>query len=218
MVCRAQRARYLVTHVGVAVFGVAFGYAVHANALPFNDDMVHDQFKTSEVMRDRPEGSIPVGAGKYRVSETLATKNLTPEGIAARAEVQSPFPSTEKSVAAGRRLWAVNCSPCHGSYTGEADPNLPTSAKFLKSIDPAVAGATSGPTLVSKSYITDPAKSDGHLFSYIHFGGLAVMPRYGYKLSPEEHWNIIHYIRWMQEDFSAVLGMEEQDNGEGDSE
>ncbi|MCB0331689.1 MAG: cytochrome c, partial [Bdellovibrionales bacterium] len=48
-------------------------------------------------------------------------------------------------------------------------------------------------------------KSDGHIFSYIHFGGVAIMPRYGYKLSPREHWDIVNYIRWMQKDFSKLL-------------
>ena len=176
-----------------------------ALALPFNDDMVHDQFKTSEVMRAAPKGSVPVGAHRYYVDPVLASKNLTDEGRAARAALKNPVPSSPESVSRGKRLWAVNCSPCHGQYTGKEDPAYGGSAKFLKSIDPAVAGATSGPNLVTETYLRDPSKSDGHLFSYIHFGGLAVMPRYGYKLSLREHWDVVNYIRWMQSDFTEVM-------------
>jgi hypothetical protein len=189
-----------------------------AHALPFNDDMVHDQLKTSEVMRDAPEGSVPVGAHKYRFDNVLATKNFTPEGMAARAELQNPVESTPLSIKNGERLWAINCTPCHGKYTGEADPNMPTTAKFDRAIIPAVAGATTGPVLVSESYANDPTKSDGHIISYIHFGGLAVMPRYGYKLSKSEHWDIVNYIRWMQEDFLEKIGKKEDPTEKGQDE
>lgn len=198
MVCKT------VTRIGIS-FLCCLAVVAEVSALPFNDDMVHDQFKTSEVMRAAPEGSVPVGAHRYHVDAVLATKNLTSEGISARAALKNPVPSTDESVARGKRLWAVNCSPCHGTYTGKEDPAYGGSAKFLKSIDPAVAGATSGPNLVTESYLKDPSKSDGHIFSYIHFGGLAVMPRYGYKLSLREHWDVVNYIRWMQSDFTEVM-------------
>ena len=160
-------------------------------ALPFNDDMVHDQLKTSEVMRDAPQGSVPVGGSKRYVKDRASGLTL-----------KNPIPRNAGSVENGKRLWAVNCTPCHGRYTGEAHPEFSSMAVFEKPIDPIVAGATSGPVLVSKGYIEDGSKTDGHLFSYIHFGGLAIMPRYGYKLSPREHWDIVNYIRDMQQDFS----------------
>ncbi|MCB0331471.1 MAG: hypothetical protein KDD70_17490, partial [Bdellovibrionales bacterium] len=129
-----------------------------ASALPFNDDMVHDQYKTSEIMRDAPRGSVPVGATQYHADDVLTTKNFTPEGMAARAALKNPVESSEASVKSGKRLWAVNCSPCHGIYSGKADKEYPTSAKFDRGIDWTVAGGVPGPSLVSESYINDSTK------------------------------------------------------------
>jgi mono/diheme cytochrome c family protein len=167
-------------------------------ALPFNDDMVHDQYKVSEVMRDRPSGSVALGSSKRYVTDRNAALSL-----------KNPVPFTKSSIARGNRLWEQNCTPCHGRYTGKAHPDFPSMAVFEKPIDPAVAGATSGPQLVSKTYIEDPSKSDGHIFGYIYFGGLAIMPRLGYKLSPGEIWDIVNYVRDMQRDFRGVLGLKE---------
>lgn len=164
-------------------------------ALPFNDDMVHDQYKVSEVMRDGTKGTVAVGSLARSVKDR--TEGLT---------LKNPIPFTEGSIARGKRLWDVNCTPCHGRYTGKAHPEFKTMAVFEKPIDPLVASATSGPQLVSKAYIEDPSKTDGHIYSYIYFGGLAIMPRYGYKLAPSEIWDMVNYIRYMQEDFKKLLG------------
>jgi len=53
----------------------------------------------------------------------------------------------------------------------------------------------SPPDLINDYY---RQKSDGYLYGTIHFGGLAVMPGLGWKLSPEEHWDIINFIRQVQ--------------------
>ena len=185
---RNQVLQLMVCCLGIACFSTA------AYALPFNDDMVHDQYKTGEVMRDAPEGSVPIGAAERYVKDR-------PEAVL----LKNPVPRSQSSVKNGERLFAVNCVPCHGRYTGLAHPQDGTSALFEKPINPSVAGATAGPLLVSKSYIEDPTRTDGHIFSYIYFGGLAIMPRYGYKLAPREQWDIVNYIRSIQDDFKNVM-------------
>src|SRR5690606_42104994 len=50
---------------GIFLSGVVFGIAHGAHALPFNDDMVHDQYSVGEVLRAEPPLSIPLGSGKF---------------------------------------------------------------------------------------------------------------------------------------------------------
>ena len=46
-----------------------------------------------------------------------------------------------------------------------------------------------------KIYMT---KTDGYLYATIHYGGLVIMPGLGWKLSDSEHWDIINYLRSVQ--------------------
>ncbi len=143
-------------------------------ALPFNDDMFHDQYKTGEVMRSNPEGSIPVGAkgrviGSKEEAETLV----------------NPLKGSKVSEVRGQRLWETNCTPCHGAFKGDG----------FERVIPLTTGLPLGPDVSVAAY---KERSDGYLFGTIHFGGLALMPRYGYKLSITEHWDLVNYIRMTQ--------------------
>lgn len=140
-------------------------------ALPFSDDMVHDQPKVSEIMRPAPEGSVAMGSSARYVKDKEAALALT-----------NPISGDAFSVERGERLWDVNCTPCHGQYA-EDGYKAGVVNKFLP-----------GPDLTA-DYIS--GKPDGHFFSYIYFGG-AIMPRYGWKLSMREHWDIVNYIRNQQ--------------------
>jgi hypothetical protein len=42
------------------------------------------------------------------------------------------------------------------------------------------------------------ARSDGFIYAYIRLGG-AVMPSYAAQVSVREAWDVIHYIRHMQQ-------------------
>lgn len=153
---------------------IFFAGATTVSALPFNDDMVHDQLSVGEVMRSAPKGSIPLGANEHYVKDK-----------AAAAELKNPISGDEQSTKNGKRLWDVNCSACHGLWTG---------AGFERAI-PLETGLMLGPDLTADFY---KGKSDGELYAAIQFGGLAVMPRYGWKLSPKEHWDIVNYVRHLQ--------------------
>lgn len=52
------------------------------------------------------------------------------------------------------------------------------------------------PDITQEPYRT--GRSDGNIYGIIHFGGMAVMPALGWKLSPTEHWDIINYVRHVQ--------------------
>jgi mono/diheme cytochrome c family protein len=144
-----------------------------AEALPFNQDMVNTQYSNGTIMRPAPEGAVSVAeanrwVGKKR-EDALALTNTVP-------------PSVE-SVSKGKRLYHINCSPCHGRMLeGEYVPG-------------AVSQQVPGPNLFMAFYKDRP---DNHFFQFIYFGGMAIMPAYGWKFSIEEHWDIVNYIRSVQ--------------------
>ena len=115
-----------------------------------------------------PPGSMPRGG-------ELSYPKEEREAAALR---KNPIPSTPASVKKGSELFAVYCTPCHGS-SGKGDGLV--SAKFVPPAD-----------------LTNPelqkARTDGYWQSYLSAGG-AVMPSYGEALSPEERWHVVNYLR-----------------------
>ncbi len=155
--------------------GIVLLSPLMAQALPFNNDMVETPaLKTGSIVRSKPADTIPIGAHEYRVGSKEEALTLT-----------NPNKVGPLNVSNGKRLFTVNCTPCHG-YQDEkgVTPSLVAQKQLM-----------AGPDLGSDLYAARP---DGLFYGTIHFGGMAVMPRVGYKLSPEETWDIVSYIRWMQ--------------------
>jgi len=159
-----------------------FWFARPGGALPFNDDMVHNQFSTNEVMRPTPKRSVPLGSLERYIA--------SPEEAEA---LENPIAGDSASVFRGQRLWNVSCSPCHGVYdNGSFHREIPIESGliYLNFEDPSYWDTES-------SGYRD--LSDGFIFRYIHFGG-AIMPRYGWKLTITEHWDIVNYINSIWEE------------------
>lgn len=113
----------------------------------------------------QPAGTVPRTGGELVVAR---------EAYAAR---KNPIPSTPASIANGKKLFDIYCTPCHGA-TGKGDG--PVTPRFIPPPDlanPVVQGRT-----------------DGHMSYYIGYGG-AIMPAYGEALSVQERWDIVNYIR-----------------------
>lgn len=144
-----------------------------ALSLPFNDDMVDSQLRTGTIMRPKAKGSVPKGSLSYRVESKEEAEKLK--------NIRKDSPLTVKR---GKLLYQSNCYPCHGNI--EAEPYTPGPVA-LKGLMP--------PDITDKYY---HEKSDGYFYGTIHFGGLALMPPLGWKLSPEEHWDIVNYVRSVQ--------------------
>lgn len=111
----------------------------------------------------------------------------TPEDRArATAEIiKNPFPITAKGLAAGKELYNIFCATCHGE---KAD-----GLGYLVRDDGGKYPAQPA-NLVNDEFI---AASNGRFYhSIMH--GLNVMGSYADKLSFEERWQVIHYIRSLQ--------------------
>lgn len=156
-----------------AILAVLAGVLIsrEASALPFNDDMVDIQKRTGAIMRQKVPGTVPVGSSAYYLAKKADAENLT-----------NPLKDDPNSVASGQRLWMINCSPCHGDISKK-----PYTAGYVASKLPLVPPDPTGDAYKSRT--------DGFFYGTIHFGGAALMPPLGWKLSPNEHWDIINYIR-----------------------
>jgi mono/diheme cytochrome c family protein len=162
-----------VINLGVILLGAALGVVSSAAALPFNDDMVSVQKRTGVMMRQKAPGTVAIGMSKYHVANREAAEALT-----------NPLKGDAKSMANGKRLFAVNCLPCHGDIS-------------KKPYEPGQVGKKSlqtPPDLTSDMYKT---RTDGSIYATIHFG-IRLMPGHGWKLSPTEHWDIVNYVRSQQ--------------------
>ena len=151
--------------------GIILSAPLQVEALPFNDDMVDVQPNAGELTQPRVEGTVPVGM----LEDALLTKETA-------LTLTNPLTSTDDVLVRGKVLYQINCSACHGNI-GEKD------------YAPGVAGSKMGAPDLSHQMYRD--RTDGHVFSYIHFGG-AIMPRLGWKLSTRETWEIISYVREVQ--------------------
>lgn len=147
-----------------------------ASALPFNKDLSDVQLRAGSMMRPKAKNSVPVGSLEYRVESKEQALGFT-----------NPLAGDEASAKRGDRLFSVNCSPCHGDITSRPYKRGPVADKSQ------MLGIV--PDLKDELFKSKP---DGHFYGIIHFGGMAFMPAYGWKLSPTEHWDIVNYIRKVQ--------------------
>jgi mono/diheme cytochrome c family protein len=148
-----------------------------AFALPFNQDMVGGQLSVGDIHRPEPENSKQRGAESRYSGETR-------EGAAG---LTNPVPATAASVHHGERLYQANCSMCHGRRIDG------------KQVEGGVQHLLPGIPLF-EAYMKE--KPDAHYFQFVKYGGMAIMPAYGWKFSTEEIWDIVNYIRLVQKEVS----------------
>jgi mono/diheme cytochrome c family protein len=142
-----------------------------ASALPWDVDMATQQsLKPNEVGRAPVPGTVPMG-GRERLRIAVPLDE--------RADaLKNPISMSEASVWRGKEIWTANCYTCHGNLTTEKGPV----GQFIA---------------VPDVMATKDLRTDGYLFSLIH-NGRGNMPRYGYKLSIDDHWHVVNYLRYLQ--------------------
>lgn len=110
----------------------------------------------------------------------------------------NPIPASEDSIALGKTLYEANCVACHGA-AGRGD------GPAAEGLDP--------PYPPPADFTTGHARShyDGEFFNWIKSGKPpTAMPAFGDRLSDEEIWHVINYVRWLQEnpDLAAAEAQE----------
>jgi cbb3-type cytochrome c oxidase subunit III len=108
-------------------------------------------------------------------SPTAPHKGGNPEA----SKIMNPVPATPDSIAAGKRAYARLCANCHGP-AGKGDGG-------------GAAGGTMPADLTDAMW--DYGSSDGEIFTVIRDGTSADMGSYAERLSPQEIWSVVNYIK-----------------------
>lgn len=99
--------------------------------------------------------------------------------------INNPYPITDSGISKGKALYTIYCATCHGEK-GDGAGYLLRDDGGKYPVQPA--------NLMLDTFIT---ASNGRFYHSIMFG-LNLMGPYADKLSYEERWQVIHYIRSLQ--------------------
>ena len=124
-----------------------------------------------------PNGSVPYYYDDTEEERTRAMNEIT----------TNPFPITDAGLARAKPLYEINCGICHGNK-GDGNGWL-VDEKNKNAVYP------NQPALLTNDEFT--AASEGRMYHAIIYGK-NVMGGYADKLSYEERWQVIHYIRSLQ--------------------
>lgn len=153
------------------------GVAGYAHAFPWDKDMVDQpSVKPQEAVAPQASGGIPTRGG-----ETLPAPETEAGMFAAKdaaVSIENPVPATAESIARGEILYRDTCQVCHGA---EGRGDGPVGAVF----EPV-------PVDLNDAYTQDQA--DGQIFFTLTRGRVA-MPFYRDRLTQQDRWDVINYIR-----------------------
>lgn len=148
------------------------------------------------------QSKIDVIRGKHQLNAQATTVNghvgfyyadNEDERLRAIAEIKSnPFPITSKGLEIGKELYTINCAICHGDAGDGA-------GYLVRDPNPA-AGDPGGkyPAAPANFLLDDLINSSNGRYYFSIIYGKNVMGGYADKLSFEERWQVIHYIRSLQ--------------------
>ncbi len=160
------------------------GYA--GVALSANDSMLEEE----EALLEGAEGGIKVPVNGH---VPFYYGNSEEERQRAMEEIrENPYYITEEGLAKGKELFNIYCAICHGEK-GDGDGYL------VRDANPAT-GDPGGkyPAAPVNFTLDDFVNSSNGRYYYAIMYGKNVMGSYADKLSYEERWQVIHYIRSLQ--------------------
>ena len=141
-----------------------------------------DFFNDHRASRPKVDGTV--ARGHLRVDTALYTGKQGDQDIDF-----FPFPITREDLTRGQQRFNIYCSPCH-SRVGDGNGLV------------VMRGFRQPP-----SYYTDKLKQApvGHFFD-VMTNGFGAMPSYASRVTPEDRWRIIAYIRALQLSEDAKVG------------
>lgn len=139
------------------------------------------------------EIAVPVnGSAPYYYEDTEE------ERTRAMAEIiNNPYPITEAGLARGKELYDIFCGICHGE---KADG----SGYLVREASPGDAGGVY-PAAPANFLLDDFVNSSNGRYYHSIIYGKNVMGGYADKISFEERWQVIHYIRSLQAKEKKVI-------------
>lgn len=113
----------------------------------------------------------------------LSAQQPTVEGVHHHPEAQkltNPLQATQDNIAAGGKVFADHCAECHGDE-GKGD------GMMAEDMDPLP------PNLTDHEW--KHGDTDGEIFAVIRDGTKDGMKKFGRKLTPDQIWQLVTYIR-----------------------
>ena len=158
----------------IFVFGILIASSTNLYSFPWNYDMW-----------------LGPAIQPYQMPLIYPDKSVTTEGDTStpkpREEIEAitknPVPYSPKSVERGDEVFQIYCTVCHGAQ-GKGDGIIVTTGKGFYPVNLAA------PATVQRS--------DGFIYAYIRYGGKVMMPSYRESISPEDAWNVVNYVRKLQ--------------------
>jgi mono/diheme cytochrome c family protein len=165
------------------------------------------------------EGTIPYGYipddRKVKTNQSLlmsyvmknhysyAIAKQDEERVRAGNEIMDPIERSDANLAEGKRIYDINCTPCHG-IKGEGNGQL------IELPDGSDGPITSRP----QPYKTLlPPLKDGAIFYSVSYGK-NMMGGYGFQLSVKERWQVIHYIKKLAGIEAGAMASAENTSGQ----
>ncbi len=127
-------------------------------------------------------GSVPYYYGDTEPERARAIKEIT----------SNPFPITDAGLAHGKELYTIYCGICHGDK-GDGLGYLVRDENPAKGIAAGVYPAAPANFMLDTFIMASPGR-----FYHGIMRGRNVMGSYADKLSYQERWEVIHYIRSLQ--------------------
>ena len=125
--------------------------------------------------------SIAAAALSYLCVATIGLAGQTKKAEPKKTAIKNPVASTPQSIAAGQALFQKYCRFCHGADAKGDGPQAPKD--------------THPPNLTDDKW--DHGSTDAEIFANIKdgIGPKLDMKGFNSKLTPQEMWSIVNYIR-----------------------
>ena len=162
--------------VCLLVAALAILAAERGHSLPWNTDMYgQPELAVGTAPQPPPAHSVPTTGVEPPLSARMSAR------IRAGLRLSNPNPASAESLASGKALFQIYCTACHGpqgrgdgSVVGKGIPSSDLHAARIK------------------------GQKDGYMYATIRSGGI-IMPSYGHALSITERWDIVNYLRHLQD-------------------
>ena len=162
--------------VCLLVAALAILAAERGHSLPWNTDMYgQPELAVGTAPQPPPAHSVPTTGVEPPLSARMSAR------IRAGLRLSNPNPASAESLASGKALFQIYCTACHGPQ-GRGDGSV--AGKGIPSSDLHAARIK--------------GQRDGYMYATIRSGGI-IMPSYGHALSITERWDIVNYLRHLQD-------------------
>jgi mono/diheme cytochrome c family protein len=150
------------------------GISAHGNSAEYVAMM---QSRNGNGVYTPVNGNVPYYYADNEEERTRATKEI----------VMNPYPITKSRLEKGKALWITYCGICHGN-------NANGNGYLVSEENPNAKYPAQPANLLLDTFVNG---NNGRLYHAIMYGK-NVMGGYSDKLSYEERWDVIHYIRACQ--------------------